>query len=62
MLQVQHGIPVIPKSFTKSRIEENLNLFDFELTEDEMATVDAYNINHRCVPNKSSSFAKNFPF
>ncbi|VVC96387.1 unnamed protein product [Leptidea sinapis] len=45
---VQRNIVVIPKSFTKSRIEENLNLFDFELNEQEMALVDSFNIDHSC--------------
>lgn len=59
---IQRGIAVIPKSFTKSRIADNLNLFDFELTEDEMATVDGYNIDHRCVPGTQFSSFKNYGF
>lgn len=48
----QRGIPVIPKSFSKSRIEENFNIFDFELSKEEINIVDSYNLNHRCVPGK----------
>ena len=33
---VQRGIVVIPKSTHKERMKENLNIFDFELTADEM--------------------------
>ena len=33
---VQRGIVVIPKSVHKERMRQNLDLFDFELTEDEM--------------------------
>ena len=33
---VQRGIVVIPKSTHKERMKENLNIFDFELTTDEM--------------------------
>lgn len=33
---VQRGIVVIPKSVHKERMRQNLGLFDFELTEDEM--------------------------
>lgn len=44
---LQHGIVVIPKSVTPSRIEENANVFDFELSLDEMNQIDALNINER---------------
>ncbi|REC59177.1 aldo/keto reductase [Chryseobacterium pennae] len=36
---LQEGFVVIPKSVTPSRIEENFNVFDFELTEDEINVV-----------------------
>nr|WP_315035183.1 aldo/keto reductase [uncultured Chryseobacterium sp.] len=36
---LQEGFVVIPKSVTPSRIEENFNVFDFELTENEMDVV-----------------------
>ncbi len=40
--QVQRGVCVVPKSVTPSRIEQNLALFDFELTPDEMSTLEAF--------------------
>jgi diketogulonate reductase-like aldo/keto reductase len=33
---VQQGISVIPKSIHKIRMEQNLNIFDFKLTDEEM--------------------------
>ncbi|MFT3837351.1 MAG: aldo/keto reductase [Myxococcaceae bacterium] len=38
---VQHGVPVIPKSIHRERIDENGKLFDFELTADQMQVLDA---------------------
>ncbi|XP_071500595.1 aldo-keto reductase family 1 member A1-B-like [Diadema antillarum] len=37
--QVQRGAPVIPKSATPSRIQENIAVFDFDLSEDDMAVL-----------------------
>ncbi len=38
---VQHGVPVIPKSTHRERIAENAQIFDFTLSDDDMATLDA---------------------
>jgi 2,5-diketo-D-gluconate reductase A len=38
---LQHGIIVFPKSSTRERIAENIDVFDFELTADEVAAIDA---------------------
>ncbi len=35
----QRGIVAIPKSVKKERMAENLNIFDFELTDEEMALI-----------------------
>ncbi|WP_139194346.1 aldo/keto reductase [Bacillus sp. MUM 13] len=44
---LQHGIVVIPKSVTPSRIEQNAQVFDFELSMEEMNKIDALNMNER---------------
>lgn len=36
---IQRGVVVIPKSVHKDRIEENINVFDFALTDDEMKQI-----------------------
>lgn len=36
---VQNGIPVIPKSSKASRMKENLDLFDFELSQSELSSI-----------------------
>ncbi|EPR72056.1 oxidoreductase of aldo/keto reductase family, subgroup 1 [Winogradskyella psychrotolerans RS-3] len=36
---IQHDVIVIPKSTTKTRIEENINLDDFELSNKEMESI-----------------------
>lgn len=35
----QEGVIVIPKSVKKERMEQNFNIFDFELTEEELAQI-----------------------
>ncbi|ALS77904.1 MULTISPECIES: aldo/keto reductase [Planococcus] len=48
---LQNNTIAIPKSVTPSRIEENFDVFDFELTEDEMAAIDALNKERRNGPH-----------
>ena len=48
---VQQGRIVIPKSVTPSRIRENIAIFDFELTAEEMAAIDALESDGRTGPH-----------
>ena len=41
---LQRGVVVIPKSTYKERMKENLNVFDFALTEEDMAKITALDI------------------
>jgi len=47
---LQHGRSVIPKSTTPSRIAENINVFDFTLTTDEMLAIDGLDTGRRGGP------------
>lgn len=48
---LQNGIITIPKSIKAHRIAENANVFDFELTNQEMKQIDDLNQNHRVGPD-----------
>jgi 2,5-diketo-D-gluconate reductase A len=48
---VQRGDIVFPKSVTRSRVEENFALFDFELSEDDMREITALDRNERTGPD-----------
>ena len=45
--QVDRGHAVIPKSVTKSRIEENFKIFDFSLTADDISVINSLDCNGR---------------
>lgn len=42
---IQRGVAVIPKSVTPQRIVHNFEIFDFELTNEEMAVIEGLNKN-----------------
>ena len=42
----QRGVAVIPKSVHKERMEQNLDIWDFRLTDEEMAEIAALDIGH----------------
>ncbi|MEP9393791.1 aldo/keto reductase [Gordonia sp. VNQ95] len=48
---IQRGDIVFPKSVTRSRVEENFALFDFELTPADVAAIDGLNKNKRRGPD-----------
>lgn len=48
--QIQRGHITIPKSVTKSRIESNFHIFDFELSPADMSVIDTFDCNGRICP------------
>ena len=48
---LQQGRSVIPKSTKPSRIAENIDVFDFELSADEMAAIDGLDTGTRRGPD-----------
>lgn len=43
---MQRGVVVIPKSTHRERMEQNINVFDFSLTDEEMREIAALDIGH----------------
>ena len=59
---LQQGRSAIPKSTNPARIAENLDVFDFELSADELAGIDALDLGLRNGPDpdvaRLASFAR----
>ena len=43
---IQRGVVIIPKSTHKERMQENLSIFDFELTDKDMSDIKALDLKH----------------
>ena len=54
---VQLGNVVFPKSATPERIEENFRIFDFQLSDDEIAAIDALDTGERIGPDPDTFVA-----
>lgn len=46
---IQRGVICIPKSVTPSRIQQNLEVYNFKLSEKDMQDIDSFNCNERLI-------------
>lgn len=51
---LQRGIAVIPKTTHIKRLKENLDVFDFQLTDDEMKTIKSLDSGKSTAGNRQS--------
>lgn len=49
-LQIDNGVIVIPKSSSKNRIIENIQIFDFHLNPEELSAIDKLDMGARICP------------
>lgn len=59
---IQLGTIPIPKSSNPKRIEQNINVFDFELSDEDMKIIDSFNCNGRAVPAEELKGLPHYPF
>jgi diketogulonate reductase-like aldo/keto reductase len=58
---IEHGVVAIPKSVKAHRIKENIDFFDFELTPDEVAAIDALDTGVRAGPDPETLNMTTYP-
>ncbi|KAI5634221.1 aldo/keto reductase family domain-containing protein [Phthorimaea operculella] len=59
---VDRDLIPIPKSANKERIAQNIDIFDFKLTDEEIATISAFNKNIRVIEPKNWKDYPYYPF
>lgn len=52
---VQRGVVIIPKSVHKERMEENLNIWDFALSSEDMEAISALDLGHSEIIDHSAA-------
>lgn len=51
----QRGVVIIPKSTHKERIKENLNIWDFQLSDEDMTTISSLDLGHSEIVDYSAA-------
>ncbi|XP_058525513.1 aldo-keto reductase family 1 member C15-like isoform X2 [Ochotona princeps] len=59
---LQRGVVVLAKSFNEKRIKENMQIFEFELTAEDMKDIDGINKNLRYTTLQYAANHPNYPF
>ena len=57
---VQRGVVIIPKSTHKERMEENLNIWDFQLDQEDMTAIAALDLGHSEIIDHSAAQTARF--
>lgn len=60
--QVDRGVIVIPKSVNKNRLQQNINIFDFTLTKEDLATLDSFDCDGRLIKMDAAIGHPHHPF
>uniref|UniRef100_A0A8C2VGZ4 Estradiol 17 beta-dehydrogenase 5-like n=1 Tax=Chinchilla lanigera TaxID=34839 RepID=A0A8C2VGZ4_CHILA len=60
--QLQRGVVALAKSFNKERLQENFQVFDFQLTPEDMKALDGLNRNIRYFPDSQFCHHPDSPF
>ncbi|KAK7818040.1 hypothetical protein U0070_014635 [Myodes glareolus] len=59
---IQRNVAVIPKSVTLTHMQENIQVFDFKLSDEEMAAILSFNRNWRVCSLPMTVNAEDYPF
>ncbi|XP_033074156.1 aldo-keto reductase family 1 member C1 homolog [Trachypithecus francoisi] len=60
--QLQRGVVVLAKSFSEQRIRENMKVFEFQLTSEDMKAIDGLDRNIRYLSLDIFAGPPNYPF
>lgn len=52
---IQRGVVIIPKSTRKERMEENFNIWDFALSDEDVAAIAALDLGHSEIIDHSTA-------